>query len=177
MNWKKWPRWWPKTLRFKIPSTEEIKKNRYLRPFGGLLNAGYLWHFHRHNVTKAIAIGVFCANLPMPFQMIPATAIAILWRAHLPISIACVWLSNPLTMPFLIFAQYHLGAFILRKPDILSNFDVSFEWVASQFHQIWAPLLLGAFITACVSSLIAYFITKYCWRRWILRRYERRHAK
>lgn len=165
-------RWIPKWLKFRVPTHEEIRTNRYLRLFGPVLESGYLWHFHRRNVSKAIAIGVFCACLPMPFQMIPACAIAIYWRAHLPIAIALVWLSNPLTMPFILIGQYHLGANILGSPSLNLSFNQGIAVVASQFTVIWKPLLLGALIMACVLAFCVYFTAKYLWARWIVRRWR-----
>lgn len=170
-------KWWQCWFKFKIPSEEELKKNKYLRIFGSVIHAGYLWHFHRRNVAKAVAIGLFCCCMPMPFQMIPATALAILWRAHLPISIAMVWISNPITMPFMMVLQYHIGASILTTPDIIKNFKVSVEWFSDHFHFIWQPLLLGAVIMGAILSVLGYFGTKYIWRFWLIRKWQRRHRR
>jgi len=159
---------------FRVPSIEELKQNRHLKSiFGALLNRGYLWHFHRHNVTRAAAIGLFCCCLPMPFQMIPATALALWRRAHLPISIALVWVSNPVTMPFMLIFQYKIGAFLLNRPYTIEKFSVSWHWFTGQFLQVWQPLLLGAFLMGVLLSAAAFFTTKYVWRFWIIRRWQR----
>jgi uncharacterized protein len=160
---------------FRLPSARQLKKNRYLAVFGRFIHAGYLWHFHRHNVARAVAIGLFCACLPMPFQMVPAAALAIFFRAHLPVAVALVWISNPVTMPFIFYLQYHLGVFIMRKPEMVLTFKASFHWLASQFSLIWQPLLLGAAVMGGMLSAGGYFMTKICWSVWIRWRWHRRH--
>jgi len=165
----------PAWLAKRIPSHTALKQHRFLQVFGPLLRAPYLWHFHRHNVVKAISIGVFCANLPMPFQMIPACALAILWRANLPISVAGVWITNPLTMPFILVLQYQLGAKILGSPALDLHFTHGLASLTQNIGSIWKPLLIGAGITAVITSTVSYFVAKCVWNRAIRHRWRRRH--
>jgi uncharacterized protein (DUF2062 family) len=55
-------------------------------------------------------VGLFCAFIPVPFQMLLAAPSAIIFSANLPVSIALVWITNPITMPpiffFLIFCRF-----------------------------------------------------------------------
>ena len=57
-----------------------------------------LWGFKRTSVARGCAIGLFCCMIPMPLQMLLAAAIALVWKANIPLSVALVWVSNPLTM-------------------------------------------------------------------------------
>ena len=67
---------------------------------------------NRRSVSVACAIGLFCAFIPIPFQMILAAGLAIIVRCNLPIAVALVWITNPITMPPLFFLAYKMGAFL-----------------------------------------------------------------
>ena len=82
-----------------MPHPERIKASRSLRFLGDLIHDPNLWHLNRHSVSRAMAIGLFWALIPMPLQMLAAAACAIPARANLPIAVGLVWLTNPLTMP------------------------------------------------------------------------------
>ena len=82
-----------------MPDAKAIRDNKYLCCFGTLLHDKALWHISRHTLAKAFLVGLFCAMLPIPFQMLVAAAGAIALHANLPVSVGLVWLTNPLTMP------------------------------------------------------------------------------
>ena len=83
------------------------KNNKYLRFI--LKRVGhkpYLWEFNRREVVMATWIGVFWAMVPMPFQMIPAVIMSVVFRANILVAIAWVWLSNPFTMLPIFYFEY-----------------------------------------------------------------------
>ncbi|MEJ2176733.1 MAG: DUF2062 domain-containing protein, partial [Gammaproteobacteria bacterium] len=80
-----------------MPSPGRIRSLRLLRYFGDRIHDHHLWRVNRQSVSRATAIGLFCAYLPLPMQMLPAALLAIFFRANLPISILLVWISNPFT--------------------------------------------------------------------------------
>ena len=82
-----------------MPSDETIKNNKSLKFLGDRLHDPILWHLNRRSVAKAFAIGLFFAWVPLPTQMAMSAAVAFYFRAHLAISVALVWITNPLTMP------------------------------------------------------------------------------
>jgi len=47
--------------------------------------------------------------MPMPFQMIPAGISAFFMRVNIPAAISSVWITNPITFPFVVYWQYRLG--------------------------------------------------------------------
>ena len=93
-----------KIIKRMMPDHQTIKENKYLKIFGNLLHNANLWHLNRHSVAKAFAVGLFFAFIPVPFQMVLAAGLAIIVHANLPLSIALVWITNPLTMPFIFYA-------------------------------------------------------------------------
>ncbi|MDH5777262.1 MAG: DUF2062 domain-containing protein, partial [Gammaproteobacteria bacterium] len=71
-----------------MPDHDKIRQHPHLnKMFGTLLHDPNLLHLNRRSVSGAFFIGLFMAFVPMPFQMVPAAALAIYFRTNLPISI------------------------------------------------------------------------------------------
>jgi len=81
-----------------FPHQDRIRHHQHLQFLGHRLHDPNLWHLNRRSVAGAFAVGLFCAMLPIPFQMVVAAVLAILARVNLPISVMLVWITNPLTM-------------------------------------------------------------------------------
>ena len=88
------------------PNREMVKEYKFLNFLGNSLFHGDLWRFNRLSFCRATVIGVFWGWMPMFFQMIPAAYCAVLFRANLPLSVAGVWISNPITMPAMMYIGY-----------------------------------------------------------------------
>lgn len=157
-----------------MPNPELIRNHRHLQIFGTLLHDANLWHLNRHSVSTAFAIGLFWAFIPMPFQMIPAALLAIVFRANLPISVALVWVSNPVTMPPLFYSCYKVGTWILRIPPQPFHFELSWDWLTSGLLAIWQPFLLGCVVVGGIASLLGYVTMRWFWRWHVRRNWQRR---
>ena len=126
-----------KTLKKWLPKAESIKNSKSLQFLGHLLHDPSLWHLNRRSITKACFFGLFVAALPLPFHMVIVSAIAIWVRANIPLSIALVWLANPLTMGPIYYFNYVVGAKLLNHNIVVTKFQLSFQWLANQFEAIW----------------------------------------
>ena len=160
-----------------------MRDHPHLQRFGARLHDGNLWHLNRHSVSGAVAVGLFCALLPLPFQMLIAAGIAIWWRVNLPISVSLVWITNPLTMPPIWYATYRLGAWMLGLPPRNIDFELSLEYLLVGMHDLWKPLLLGSLVSGVVLAAVGYGLVRLLWRGYVvrhrratLRRIEERHA-
>ena len=109
----------------------------------------------------------------MFFQMIPAAYCAVLFRANLPLSVAGVWISNPITMPAMMYVGYLFGNFVLGINPVYEEFQLSSEWIISAFENIWQPLLVGTLIIGIISSILGYFIMHMLWRFYAYSRLQR----
>ena len=99
--------------------------------------------FSRIPFCRGVVIGIFWGWMPMFFQMIPAAYCAILFRANLPLSVAGVWISNPITMPPMRYFAYLFGNYILNIDPVYEKFQLNTEWIMSAMSNIWEPLLVG----------------------------------
>jgi len=147
-----------------LPDPEKLKAHPHLKHFGQALQNPNLWHLNRRSAAGAVAVGLFCAWMPIPFQMLLAAAIAMIFAVNLPISIALVWISNPITMPPLFYAAYRLGAFILNEPIVHFHFHLSFRWLLNTFETIAPAMLLGCLILGLVCAFVGYFLLRALWR-------------
>ncbi len=152
-----------------MPTPEKILANKYLRIFGKLLHNPNLWHFNRHSVATAVSIGLFIAYIPFPGHMLLAAFVAILLRANLAVSVALVWVVNPITMfPMFGFA-YSIGAFMLG----VTLQELSFSTFAV-LQEIWQPLILGCFLCGAFLSAAGNVLVRLFWRYIVVKNWRKR---
>ena len=122
------------------------------------------WQLRHRNVSMAFAVGLFCAFIPVPFQMLIATALALLTRANIAISVLLVWVSNPITMPPIFYFCYLVGRKILGIPEQPFLFELSLEWWDHAVDNIWHPFLLGCLVMGLIVSICGYLVAELYWR-------------
>ncbi|GAB6042194.1 DUF2062 domain-containing protein [Endothiovibrio diazotrophicus] len=161
-----------------MPDRETIRNHKHLRIFGTLLHDPNLFHLNRRSVAGAFAVGLFNAFVPVPFQMVLAAAAAILFRVNLPISVALVWLTNPVTMPPVFYFAYRVGAWTLgRDVSGAFHFELSWEWLGGELAAIWQPFLLGCFICGAIAALAGYAAIRLAWRYHIVQRLKEKRQR
>lgn len=160
-----------------MPDPEQLKKNKHLRFLGNWLQEANLWHLNRRSAAGAFAVGLFMAFVPLPSQMVFAAAGAVIFRVNLPLSVALVWVSNPLTMPPLFYFCYRVGALVLQTPAEKFHFHLSWQWLLVTIEHIGPPFLLGCLICGLVSSLVGYIAISQLWKFSTIRRYQNRRKR
>lgn len=141
-----------------------------LQVFGDWLHEPNLWHLSCRSVSGAFAVGLFCAWMPIPFQMLLAAGAAILFRTNLPLSVTIVWVTNPVTVPPMFYFAYIVGTWIVGVPVTDFSFELTFDWLLNELAATWKPFLVGCFILAGISSLTGYTTIQVIWRYIIIRR-------
>ncbi|WP_127470543.1 DUF2062 domain-containing protein [Thiomicrorhabdus aquaedulcis] len=160
-----------------LPTPEKIKSMKGLGFLGTWLHNPALWHLHRHSVAKAFFIGLFWMSIPIPSQMLFAALAAIVFRANLPLSVALVWISNPLTMPPIFYFNYTIGTYLLgQKTDESIDFELSWHWIINVLGDLWQPLYLGSFVVGVVLAFVAYFTINLVWRWHVVKSWQERIA-
>lgn len=150
-----------------------------------------LWNWNRKSVSKAFAVGLFCAFLPIPFQMVVAAVLAVIFSANIMLSMALVWITNPITMGPIFYFTYKLGSIILDT-KIDPNFAFSLHYLAEIIESGWwdyfqevissglPALLTGSLIIAVISAVVGYSAIQWLYRhrawkrikRWKSRRFD-----
>ena len=156
-------------LRKVLPGVREIGGHTVLRRvFGRPLLDPDLWHLGRNSVAWAVSIGLFMAWVPAPFQMVLAAGAAIVVRCNLPVSVAMVWISNPVTMAPLFYAAHQLGASILSRPAGGFRIELSLRWLLEELGKVWEPLLLGCFLMGLASAILGQILIRLLWRAHVI---------
>ncbi|MCG9739200.1 DUF2062 domain-containing protein [Shewanella insulae] len=157
-----------------MPKPETLQNHKHLQMFGKLLHKPNLWALNRRSAPLAFAVGLFVAWIPMPFQMVLAAALAILFNCNLPVAVALVWVTNPVTMPFMFYAAYLFGAKLLGHPPQNFVFEASWQWIEASLFTIGPPFLLGCLVFGLIFSAMGYFVVHNLWKYSILFKWKNR---
>jgi uncharacterized protein (DUF2062 family) len=109
--------------------------------------------------------------------MVLAAGTAILVHSNLPLSIALVWITNPLTMPVIFYVCYILGSWILGTKAQQFNFEASWQWVVDSISTIGPAFLLGCGVLAVVFAIVGYFSIQGLWRYNAIKAWKKRLNK
>lgn len=160
-----------------MPDHEVIKRQKALKIFGNVLYNPNLWCLNRRSASGAFALGLFMAFVPLPSQMIMSAGLAIVLGVNLPLSVALVWISNPITMPIMFYFCYKVGAKILHTQSEQFHFEVSWDFLMNQMSTIGPPFLLGCFVCGVVCALLGYFGIRGLWRYSVVRSWQQRKSR
>ena len=149
-----------KTLKKILPNHQKIKDNKMLKIFGSLLQKKEIWSLSRKKVLAGVFIGMFIAFIPMPFQMILVTLLAIILNVNLPIPLVLIWISNPITMPFIYYFEYELGNILLNNQNAI---EFSLDTMHENLSQIASSLYVGAFVVCCFVSILSVVVLNFLW--------------
>lgn len=160
-----------------LPTPERLKQWRSLSIFGRILDRTTLWHVNRVSIARATAIGLFCAMIPLPGQMLFAVYIAIKAQANLPLSFSLIFITNPITMPVVYLGAYLLGVWLMGVPVADVN---NINWLdpfSDEFLAIWPPFLLGCFVIGSLAAVIGYLLVDWIWRLRVQQRWSDRRRR
>jgi uncharacterized protein (DUF2062 family) len=119
-----------------------------------------------------MAVGAFFALIPAPGQTLAAALLAYFTRVNMPAAVAATWISNPLTMPFCLYAQYRIGCLILgHGPSEVPTHDI-----IELLKKAPLPLLVGVLPSAIILSVIVYPLSLVLWDFFTARMHARQAA-
>tara|TARA_B100000519_G_C14177548_1_gene406964 strand:+ start:198 stop:704 length:507 start_codon:yes stop_codon:yes gene_type:complete len=159
-----------------LPTPGQLREIKSIAWLGHFLFDPRLWHTARKPVSHGVWIGSLCCFLPIPFQMVPGALLCFLLRANVPVAIAIIWISNPVTMPVMFYFAYRVGALLLGTPEIPLEMELSALWLGDQLLRIWQPLLLGSLVCGATMGLTLFSAVRLYWRMRIVRHWRTRHS-
>ncbi len=135
--------------------------------FGKRIHDANLWHLNRRSAAGAVAVGFFVAYMPPVAHMLASAALAIALRVNLPLTLAAVWVNNPLTLAPISYSGYAVGSLMMGvRPK---GFDLDFWIDPHNWLGVLTPFLIGSLVCAVVFAALGYFGVQALWR-WNLRR-------
>jgi len=166
-----------KRLKKYLPSPGKLKRLGLVHILGDQIHNPNLWHLNRHSAAGAAFIGVFCAFLPMPFQMFLAALLALWLHKNLPLSIAFVWISNPFTYAPMFYLNYRVGALLIGESDRPFLIRLTVEWLTNDMLYYWQPLILGSLIVGTIAGALSFALMKGYWRWKVTKNWQKRIEK
>lgn len=158
-----------------MPDPRAILENRHFSVFGTLLHDPNLWHLNRRSAAGAFGVGLFMMYMPPIGQMLMAAAAAIALRVNLPISVALVWITNPVTIPPMFYFAYLVGCWMIGAPSARFSMEFWIDW--HNWVAVLAPLGLGMLVCASACSAAGYFGIQALWRWSLMREIRYRKAR
>ena len=160
-----------------MPNPKVVRKHRFIKLFGSLLHDANLWHLNRRSVSGAFAVGLFVAFIPVPAQMLLAAAIAIVVRVNLPVAVGLVWITNPVTIPFILFLAFKIGTLFTGSSITPIELEFTFESLQNGLGDVWIPVLIGCIILAIGCAVTGYLLIHLAWRIKVAQAWNARRTK
>ncbi len=113
------------------------------------------------DIALGMGLGVFIGLLPIiPLQTVVVLALALLFRCSKLTALIGTLITNPLTIPFFYLIMLRIGRFFL--PDGRGRLNPD-HWTIGELLQagwhFYGSILLGGFVIAVPSAVLAYFLT------------------
>jgi hypothetical protein len=135
-------------------------------------------------IAKGIALGIFIGMTPtMGLQMPIALLFAWILKENRLAAVLAVWVTNPLTAPFIYGLEYEVGRRLLGMSYVGFPDELTWESVTQMGWELLAPLWLGGILFGLLLAPAAYWLTLRLipifkvWRprRWPRRQWHRKH--
>ena len=143
-------------------------------------------HAPIEEICMAATVGMFWALTPLVgIQMYLVTITWLLFKLlrvqfNLPIGLALVWITNPVTMPVFYYSFYFCGVFLFNlagaensiitfdyfsqtigKANAMGAWDGLIFWGKFMLYELGWPMLIGGFALGLPVSLVSYPLTRY----------------
>lgn len=179
-------------IRRYLPSPERIREQKSLGFLRHRLGDPSLWYLNRRSASLAVFWGLFCAFLPIPMQMIPATLAAVILRINLPLIIVLIWLTNPLTILPFMYASYWVGSHAMQVPmvtwaqlqhlgaqmlHVSSSLEATGDGTQLSLLDQLKPFLLGSVLLGLALGALGYVLMQGYWRWHVVHAWKQRAKK
>ncbi len=168
----------------KMPTREEMSRNRWLAPIAGRFTRSELWRFTRRSVPRGVALGLFAAFIIPVGQIFLAAFLALPARANVPVAALITFVTNPFTVPFWAVVANRVGHFVLKIDAATGgtmNQEVHGEawaWARDLFETVGVTAF-GFVVLSVLTAAVGYLLAGFGWRFLVARKWNRRpgHTK
>ena len=145
---------------------EKLAQNRILRPIAHRFLSPELWRFTRRNVPRGVALGLFAGFVIPIGQIFLALILAFTVRANVPIASGGTLVTNPLTLPFWLWAANRVGHRVLTIAPETGAALMEHDGLMSLsgIFEAAGATVLGFLIFTVLFPPLGYFISKGVWR-------------
>ncbi|MEM9444492.1 MAG: DUF2062 domain-containing protein [Verrucomicrobiota bacterium] len=136
-------------------SRRKLRKGFFYKWFGDSFLSKELWLMRPDTLAKGWLIGILLATSPFYGIQFPlAVALAVIFRANMPITILVQLLTNPFVAPFYYLGAFQVGSYLLGCNSIA--FDLH-NW-QEMLSLGWKPLFLGCTLIGLTLGSIGCFL-------------------
>lgn len=117
-------------------------------------------HATPEEIAKGFALGIFIGMTPtFGAQMAIAFFFAWMLKENKLAALIGVWITNPVTAPFIYASEYEIGRLFLGMERLSLPTEYSFETLTHMSWNILVPLCFGSLIFAILFGGISYAVT------------------
>lgn len=150
-----------------LPRRSNVHRYPVLKWFAGTARKRlYLWSFRSREMTAALLVGLIVALMPLVgAQMLIVFFLAVWFRCNLPLIVALQWISNPLTMGPIYYADYIIGMAVLELcgfvPEVNTLLKPDYDWAHFEWSHLaeildaFPPMLLGGLVLGVFAGILA----------------------
>lgn len=153
-----------------------LRTRWYMKPFEFVFGDPAYWSLNRRNVTRAVALGFFIAFMP---PVVPHTPLALLGaialRVNIPVTLAAIFITNPVTMVPLYYAAYRSGCFVLNvKPLMRLPHQSHDSWLPAFHGPFMEPFIVGCLMLGLAVAVAGYILLGASWHFTLVYKYYKR---
>lgn len=162
------------------PDRSTLERHWCLKHFTAFMLDRRCWTFNRGSVSRSFALGLFIAFIPptpLPVHLVTCALLAVFFRLNLPVLIATVFVSNPLTWVPQVAGSLWVGAKLLGWDLMPFLHAISHRTLWADMGLLWPPLLLGALVLGLIAAACGYVLAQAAWRARVIYQLRRRRAR
>lgn len=111
-------------------------------------------------IARGMALGLFIGMSPtFGVQMALAFLVALILNENKLAAIIGVWITNPVTAPFIYGLEYETGRVLLGLPHPPMQLEFNYHFIKLFGWQVVLPLSLGSLLFGIAAAVIGYTVT------------------
>ena len=162
----------------KMPSREEMARNKYLAPMAHRFLSPELWRFTRRSVPRGVALGLCCGFIVPIGQIFLAAFMALPARANVPLSALVTFVTNPFTFPLWVVVANKVGRLVLNLEAAIGGSTggtlADDMGPLAIFFQTAGVTAFGFVVLAVVTAAVGYLVSGFLWRFVVARKRAKR---